>query len=61
MIDITPEKLGVVLEKVHRIKYKELGPIYITAALMVEANAMPEEFVAYIEEHYMLHEQEATV
>lgn len=53
IVDIANEKFGEILEKANRLNNKELGPIYITAALMAEANASPAEVVVYIEEKYM--------
>lgn len=53
IVDVAPEKFGEILKKAHLLKYKELGPIYIAAALMAEANADPAEVVSYIEEKYL--------
>lgn len=53
IVDVAPEKFGEILDKAHRLNYKELGPIYIAAALMAEANADPKEVATYMEEKYM--------
>lgn len=53
IMDVAPEKFGEILKKAHQLQYKELGPIYITAALMSEAKASPAEVVAYMEEKYI--------
>lgn len=53
MIHIAPERFAEILDKAHRLSYKELGPIYITAALMVEVGADPKELATYIEGKYL--------
>lgn len=55
-MDVAPEKLGEILGKANRLKYKELGPVYIAAAILAEANTSPAEVVAYMEENYLWQE-----
>lgn len=59
MKDISPEMLGKILMKANKLTYKELGPLYISASIMLATEASPLEIVNYLEEHFI--SSEATI
>lgn len=53
MKDVPVEKLAGIIRRAHQLRCKDLGPLYIAAAIMEEAEATPAEMVAYMDEHFM--------
>ena len=53
MKDIPADKLADIIRRAHQVKPKELGQVYMLAAIMQEAEATPDEVVAYLEEKFV--------
>lgn len=53
MKEVSFEKKSELMARARRLKYDELIPIYMTAAIIAEADASPAEVVSYMEEHFM--------
>ena len=51
--EVSVERMMEIVGRAHRLKCKELGPVYIAVSLMRESKATPEEVVKYIEENFM--------
>lgn len=56
MKEVSVEKIGEILSNVRKFKYKEIAPVYIAAAFMVEAEASPQEVLSYLEEKFAISE-----
>ena len=52
MKEVTFERRAELMNRARMLKYDELVPVYMTAAIMAEAGVSPAELVAYLEENY---------
>ena len=52
MKEVSGEKMCEIAMRARKITWRELAPAYIVAAIMVEAEATPEEVVNYIEDKF---------